>query len=94
MLTAYFFQLCLSIYVLGNFYLASKMYVEYKKYVEVIPYFDESKQQIVNLHDLYPELKRQGKISFLRIFLGLIFLFWTKLISSIIIACNLCILMK
>lgn len=82
------------IYCFGNFIWSLKLYKKYKIYITEKQFFNEKSNQIKNLHDEYPEFKRYDNISFLRIFLGLIFFFWLKMITSILISFNLCLMLK
>ena len=82
------------VYVFGNFIWSLKLYKRYKLFITEKQFFDEKTNQTKNLHDEYPEFKRYDNISFLRIFLGLIFFCWFKMIASILLASNLSILLK
>ena len=81
-------------YIIFNFIWSVKLSKKYKKFIKEKPIFDEQTKQTVNLHDLYPEFKRYDSISFYRIFLGLVFFFWFKMIVSIFICLSLWMWLK
>lgn len=84
----------LGVYVLGNFFLALKIYKEYNKYISPLLRYDEKTQQMINLHDLYPEFRKTDKVSFNRIFFGLIFFTWWKISFALIFIISLCLSLK
>jgi len=82
------------VYCFGNFIWSLKLYRRYKQFITEKQYFDEVTNQTRNLHDIYPEFKRYDNLTFLRVFLGLIFFFWFKMIASILIAISLSVQLK
>jgi hypothetical protein len=73
----------LFIYILINFLFALKIYRNYNKFIKDKFIVDPKTNREISFHELYPEFKKNDKVSFLRIFLGLIFFFWIKFISSL-----------
>lgn len=71
-------------YVISNLFLSIYIYFKTQKYIH--PYIKKNKgEKEKNLHDNYPEFNRINykDLNFARIFLGLIFLVWFKLILAI-----------
>jgi len=74
------------IYVVFNFILAINVYRKCKKFYSSEKHTPQnsSENDIIidkDIHQKYPEWKRLDKLSFSRIFLGLIFLYWIRLFS-------------
>jgi len=82
----------ITLYVLGNAFLSLIIYHHAMKFYN--PIIDKETKR--DLHDDYPEFKKSDgdKITYLRVFLGLLFLVWWKLISLISIASLVMITMK
>lgn len=83
-------------YFIVNLLLSFKIYNFQKKFYEInktntltnneAPVSSDIEYGNINIHDNYPEFRRYDKLSFIRIFLGLLFLFWIRF--SIIISLN------
>lgn len=83
-------------YVLLNLFLSFKVYNFQKKFYEHIKtntpinngtnLSKDIEYENINIHDNYPEFRRYDELSFLRIFLGMLFLFWIRF--SLIIFLN------
>lgn len=83
-------------YVLLNLFLSFKIYNFQKKFYEsnitkINPnngtnVSKDIEYENINIHDNYPEFRRYDELSFYRIFIGMLFLFWIRF--SIIICLN------
>ena len=82
MLTFFFEPKFIIFYIITNFILSIYIYYKCDKFFQ--PYILKKKDPI-NLHENYPEFRRneEKQINFSRIFIGLIFMVWIKLILSI-----------
>jgi hypothetical protein len=66
-------------YLIFNLWFSYYVYNYSRKFYEpkIVP---DNKQGSIDIHDKYPEYKRYDQVSFLRIFFGLTFLVWIRLI--------------
>jgi 1-acyl-sn-glycerol-3-phosphate acyltransferase len=77
----------LILYVLLNFYLSLKIYKKTRRYFQPIEVVNtDSKTNMINIHDKYSEFSRKDNISFIRLFVGMTLLFWTRLIIILTLA--------
>jgi hypothetical protein len=87
--------LFLLIYVLLNTYLSIRMYRHTRRYFQPINVTeDDQSTKMINIHDKYFEFSRKDNISFLRLWLGLIFLFWIRIVGLLILAVSLYLILK
>jgi hypothetical protein len=54
----------------------------------------EGSEKMINIHDRYPEFRRNDNISFPRILFGFIFLFWIRIIAMVAITVSLYLILK
>jgi hypothetical protein len=79
----------LYIYIIINFLFGLKIYRNYQKFIKDKFIIDSKTNREISFHEFYPEFKKDGNVTFLRIFFGLIFFFWIKLITSLSLAFTL-----
>ena len=72
-------------YLFANIVLSVIIHRKYKKYVNP-KLIKDTNNELYNLHDKFPEFKRYDNISFLRIFIGMLFMVWIRLLGFFLIA--------
>lgn len=81
-------------YVLFNFLMSIYIYKNHKKFGTEKLITDPETNKKIDVHKLYPEFIKDGHVGFLRIFFGLIFLFWIRFIICLTIAFQLGLLLQ
>lgn len=63
-------------YTIFNFIIACYLYIKLKKFY--FPIYDKETKE--NIHDRYPQFRRNDKLNFIRIFIGLMLIVWPRFI--------------
>lgn len=93
-----FKPLFIASYITLNFFIALFTWHVGKKFYEekLVEVNNEKREslQSVDIHNLYPEFRRYDKFTFMRIFLGLLFLFWIKFSLLVVALVSLYLTLK
>jgi hypothetical protein len=73
-------------YIVVNFLISFYIFRNYKKFRKEKLITDPETNKIIDVHKIYPEFVKHGEVGFLRIFFGLVFLFWIKIFLCLFLA--------
>ena len=73
-------------YVLLNLLMSLYINKNYQKFRKEKFTKDPETNKIIDVHKIYPEFIKSSDVGFLRIFFGLVFLFWIKIFLCLFLA--------
>ena len=83
-------NILLILYIVLNFIFSINIYTNYRKFKRNKKVTDPATNKEIDVNELYPEFIRNDDIGFFRVFFGLVFFFWFKIIAAFSSVCILC----